>query len=718
MRDVRVIRKRERLAKKDMTAQHNPSAPVRLLIAENSENAAQEFDSLLRDAGIPTRSEIIDLPMAVDAMHEADLLLANSSLPELEQIIPRLSSRSPNVPIVLVNYEGATITTTRGMQLGAADVVPKSEPEHLVLVVKRELENVLQYHSLSQTRRALEETEQRCQLLLRSSKAAIAYVHDGMHIYANEGYLNLFGFEDVEDLIGLPHMDLLDADSAVALKVAMKQFQRDGEEKEIAFVGQSTSEDAIEGTMTLAAAEYEGEHCMQVTVRTGTASDAQMAAPGVAVPTDDASTANGGGAADARLPAFFDAVAGKSKSPSAPAFSAMFVAEVDHYAELQRSHGLAGALQVCRDVEQCLGELIPADVLVRLADHQFAFVVSADNEDEAHAETDQLRGTVEGLLLEVRERTVRPTVTLAGVEIAPEEDQDVRDGLEGWLNEAYDVLRASMDESEGNRIELKTASGSDEPESESARLLRLINEAIDDQRFVLLFQPMISLHGDSDEHYEVLLRMLDDEGNQMLPGDFLRTAIDNNLAGRIDRWVILQAIKSLSAHRAKGNLTRLTVNLTSNSVTDPEFLEWLGVAFKAVRLPTDAVVLQITEHDANTYVRQTREFVEQLKQMHCVASLSRFGRLANAFELLDHIAAEYVKIDGSLIEKISTNSEAREALTEMIQGLQGAGKLTVVPMVESANTLSTLWQAGANYVAGHYLQEPSTAMDYDFSADD
>lgn len=257
-----------------MTAQHNPSAPVRLLIAENSENAAQEFDSLLRDAGIPTRSEIIDLPMAVDAMHEADLLLANSSLPELEQIIPRLSDQAPNVPIVLVNYDDATITTTRGMQLGAADVVPKSEPEHLVLVVKRELEHVLQYQSLSQTRRALQETEQRCQLLLRSSKAAIAYVHDGMHIYANEGYLKLFGFEDVEDLIGLPHMDLLDADSAVALKVAMKQFQRDGEEKEIEFVGQNTAEETIAGTMTLAAAEYEGEHCMQVTVRTGRATDA------------------------------------------------------------------------------------------------------------------------------------------------------------------------------------------------------------------------------------------------------------------------------------------------------------------------------------------------------------------------------------------------------------------------------------------------------------
>jgi EAL domain-containing protein (putative c-di-GMP-specific phosphodiesterase class I)/PAS domain-containing protein/GGDEF domain-containing protein len=703
-----------------MTAQHNPSAPVRLLIAENSENAAQEFDSLLRDAGIPTRSEIIDLPMAVDAMHEADILLANSSLPELEQFIPRLSSQAPNVPIVLVNYENATITTTRGLQLGAADVVPKSEPEHLVLVVKRELEHVLQYHSLSRTRRALEETEQRCQLLLRSSKAAIAYVHDGMHIYANEGYLNLFGFEDVEDLIGLPHMDLLDADSAVALKVAMKQFQRDGEEKEIEFVGQSTSEEAIEGTMTLAAAEYEGEHCMQVTVRTGKTSDSQGTVPGAGAVAGDASTANGDGSvpADVRLHAFFDAIAGNARSRPEDSFTAVFVAEIDDYAETQRSHGLAGALEVCREVEHCLGELIGTDVLHHLADHQFAFAVTADNEDEARAEADQLRGTVEGLLLEIREKTVRPTVTLAGVEITPEEDQDLRNCLESCLNQAYDVLRTFMDQNDGNSVELKTSGRGDEPESESARLLRLINEAIDDQRFVLLFQPMISLHGDSDEHYEVLLRMLDDEGNQMLPGDFLRTAIENNLAGRIDRWVILQAIKSLSAHRAKGNLTRLTINLTSNSVNDPEFLEWLGVAFKAVRLPTDAVVLQITEQDANTYVRQTREFVEKLKQMHCVASLSRFGRLANAFELLDHIPAEYVKVDGSLIEKVSSSSEAREKLTEMIHGLQGAGKLTVVPMVESANVLSTLWQAGANYVAGHYLQEPSTNMDYDFSADD
>ena len=151
---------------------------------------------------------------------------------------------------------------------------------------------------------------------------------------------------------------------------------------------------------------------------------------------------------------------------------------------------------------------------------------------------------------------------------------------------------------------------------------------------------------------------------------------------------------------------------------DPEFLEWLGVAIKAARLPSDAVIFQVTEQDAASYVRQTREFLEGLQKMHCRASLSRFGLSEDPFELLKHIPADFVKLDGQKIDNISDNAGLRESVTEMIRELQGAGKLTIVPMVESATVLSALWQAGANYIQGHYLQEPSTEMDYDFSTDD
>ncbi|HEY5646092.1 MAG TPA: hypothetical protein VIS76_09135, partial [Pseudomonadales bacterium] len=173
---------------KDLSAQRTQHGPVRLLIAERSENAAHQFDSLLRDAGIATRLEIIDLPMAVDRLAHADLLLCNAALPELEQYLPRLAGIAPRVPIIVINNDEPGLTPCEGMELGAADVVCGSESRHLVLAVKREIENVCQNLQLKQAKKALAEAERRCELLLSSSRASIAYVHEGMHIYANEHY--------------------------------------------------------------------------------------------------------------------------------------------------------------------------------------------------------------------------------------------------------------------------------------------------------------------------------------------------------------------------------------------------------------------------------------------------------------------------------------------------------------------------------------------------
>lgn len=174
----------------------------------------------------------------------------------------------------------------------------------------------------------------------------------------------------------------------------------------------------------------------------------------------------------------------------------------------------------------------------------------------------------------------------------------------------------------------------------------------------------------------------------------------------------------LSGHRAKGHDTRITINLTSNSVADEEFAQWLSVAIKAARLPSDAVIFQITEEDALEYVEHTREFVETLRGMHVRSSLSRFGLQNNTEDLLERIPVDFVKLDGSHVQGMQNNPDAGGAVTEMIKNLQALGKLTIVPMVENAQILSTLWQAGANYIQGHYLQEPSEQMAYDFSTAD
>ena len=846
----------------DMSAQLAQHAPVRLLIAERTENAAYEFDSLLRDAGIATRLEVIDLPMALEKLPHADMLLCNASLPQLHQLLPRLASIAPQVPVILVNNGEVTLSQSEGMELGAADVVSDAEGRHLVLVVKRELENVCQNLQLKQMKKALDEAEQRCQLLLQSSRAAIAYVHEGMHIYANEGYLQLFGFKDADDLLGLSLIDLLNDDSGSALKDQLKQFRRDEKESNFDFVGHSSDGTTINGNMALAVAEYEGEHCLQVTVRVDDANESDPASNSAskpasnseaadlnavpvlledaivaereAVPATAATLENGnapvnGSAAEQSLDSQaieFELeledtggdVESASDNPAAPTpasaraadqtesddqaetearsaepemieftpdepiaeveavsaensqaensqaenkvaatpavvkadaatvdvknngtampladflaasenivkthdgeFVSVFAAQIDGYEDLQRAFGLSGVNDACRRVEARLLENVDAPFM-RISPHQWAMLVYSKTREDALECVDGYRAAVEAMMFEVREKTVRPSCTFGGAILNTHGTDSIGAAIEATLDKAFGTLRTTLDSSEGNSVELPAFENADQEfDDEANRVLALISEAIENQSFTLLFQPIISLRGDSDEHYEVFLRMNDRNGHQMAPGEFLRTAIDNGVAGKIDRWVILQSIKMLSSHRANGHNTRLTINLTSNSVADPEFIQWLGVAIKAARLPSDAVIFQITERDASSYIRQTREFVEGLKNLHCRSSLSRFGLEAEPFEVLNHIPVDFVKLDGTLIEALDKDVEKKEEVAGLVRELQNAGKLTIVPMVESASLLSTLWQAGVNYIQGHYLQEPSANMDYDFSTDD
>ena len=232
-----------------------------------------------------------------------------------------------------------------------------------------------------------------------------------------------------------------------------------------------------------------------------------------------------------------------------------------------------------------------------------------------------------------------------------------------------------------------------------------------------MFQPIISLRGDSHEHYEVLLRLLDPQGVEVPLGDFLDAAKEAGLATKIDRWVLLNSIKLLAEHRSKGHSTRLFVHLSSASLQDPSLLNWLGVALKASRLPPDSLVFQIDEQDAVAYLKQAKALTQGMGGLGCRIALSQFGCVLNPFNTLKHLNADFVKIDGSYTQDLS-RQENQEALKQLLADLHEQAKQTIVPFVDSATALATLWQAGVGYIQGQYLQGPSQSMDYNFSSDD
>ena len=679
---------------------------TRVIIAEQSENTAFELDSALRDAGIATKLEVSDdLTQIAEllASGNTDIALVNNRLAGLDTWLPKMREQYPHTPMILLTDDDPAEAVVSALNMGATDAVPSSAPERLALVVKRELEHVSERRNFSQLRRALKEAEQRCQLLLQGSTNAIAYVHEGMHIHANNTYLEMFGFSDVADIEGSSLVDVLSQDNTDELKTCLKAL-RNGESQEasldVELVVQNTTRQAC---MSLTHAQYEGEDCLQVTVTYAQADESPDNHTNQ-IPTTPA-------AEQLELPGFLKAA--DSFFTTGNGYSFLLVAEIDQIAQLQNAYGLAGTETICRRVWHKLWEELEDYPLVRLSNNQFAFAVVAENHAALTELAKQTAASINDFIFELQDKTVRPTMTISGALV------DSR-GTVACLDEAFANLREIVEQNSANTVDIPNALAASAANvvDDAKIIMRQITEAIEKKKFVLLFQPIISLRGDSDEHYEVFLRMVDDEGQQLEPARFLQTAVDHDVAGKIDRWVILQSIKMLSAHRAKGHNTRLTINLTSNSIRDSEFNQWLSVAIKAARLPSDAVIFQIAEADANMYLRQTREFIEGLRNMHCRASLSHFGNLDDPFETLRHVSVDMVKLEGSTVIKMDEDDGLRSRIIEQIKQLQNHGKLTIVPMVESANTLSTLWQAGANYIQGHYLQEPSTEMNYDFETEE
>ena len=683
-------------------AEMSSPAPVRLLIADGSENRAHEVDSALRNMGISTRMAIAEDPQAArDAFQEGsvDLLLLHHSLPDLNGTLKSLRQICSDLPIVVANQSDDSAQAIELMDMGATHVIEDSKTQLLGKIIDREAEHMLARVKLSALETELKEVQQRCDQLMSISAVPIAYVHEGMHIFANNEYAALFGFEDGDDLMGVPLMDLFASESSEVAKNQLNAMRNTDTVASFECKAQTSSGDQFDADFSLSSTHYDGELSTQVMVKASDAGPSATKAPLQHTPEQGGST----------IEQFLHHL-GRACEQNSDRQHVLLIAQVDQFDEHQSSLGIRSANQLALAVGAELESAVGLERYSRIDNHRFAMYLSGATASENQSTVDSLRIRIEQMGCKINDKTVESTVSIVAVttEHTPSIESAMDEGFLALINH----------EGQNEVLWQEPPVDLDDPQSVQNQVLRQVNLAIERHSFALLFQPIISLRGDEDEHYEVFLRMINDNGDQVAPGGFLRTAIEAGVAGKIDRWVVLQSIKMLSGHRAKGHDTRVTINLTSNSVVDEEFSQWLSVAIKAARLPSDAVIFQITEQDASEHIEKTREFVETLKGMHVRSSLSRFGLLEENESLLSEIPVDFVKLDGSHVQGMAGNEERTEAVTEIIKELQANGKLTIVPMVENAQILSTLWQAGANYIQGHYLQEPSTKMAYDFSTGD
>lgn len=689
------------------------SDTVHLLIADPSQNDAEKVVSLLRNSGKATRVQLVNNEDDIQESLKSgtwELFVVREGHPQVkaEDVLAELKKLEKDIPCIVLNDELDDDIIVKYMRLGAKDVIPFKHTKHLVLAINRELDGLESRRTKRSMLRTLKDAEKRCELLLDSSKDAIAYVNDGMHVYANSSYMDFYGYDDFDDLMCIPVLDTLSSASQAGFKEATREFtQNNMDSRQISSIACLSDDTEVKVTMTLSSATYDGEECMQLVIRPEENS-AELEEKLRDISSKDLLT----GLYNRNY--LVDQIEKSAKlAESGTVTSAVFYIALDNFRQIRSNVGIAGADMVISDIAHTIEKICnDQQVLGRISDDTYGILFNQCDEQTALDHAEKIRKAVEDHLSDVSGRTIQVTCSI-GIAMINETAPSAQDLL-GRAHTASDQVRKQEDFENGNGVLVYKPKAAEHVDEDTSSVSSL-QKALDDNRFKLLFQPIISLRGQSDEHYEAFLRMMDSEGKEVSPYDFLPPAGPSEMASKIDRWVILQTIKNLGAHRSRGHSTRLFLNLTAETIQDATFMPWLSVALKAARLPGDSLIFQINESDAITYLKQAKDFAKGLKELHCKLSISRFGCAINPFNTLKHIDPAYIKLDGSFTEEIQKDDETKEHVKDMIKSLQEAGKLTIVPLVENAAVLSTLWQAGVNYIQGYYLQAPSTEMNYDFS---
>ncbi|MBD8880421.1 EAL domain-containing protein [Rhodanobacter sp. 7MK24] len=670
---------------------------IKILFIEHSVEDAEQIISLLRNTGIavrPARATAADQVQAALTELEPDLVMfdpGNGAI-TLVEVIRMLDVQGIDYSVLglvgtLDNQQVATL-----FEQGVHGIVTRGMPGQLLAVVRREFDALQNRRMLRLLEGTQRELERRCDALLDSSRDAITYVHEGVHVRANQAYLEAFGHESFDDLLGMPILDMIDASSVDEFKNLLRGHTR--QEKlanQVSLRARRADGSPFDATVEFAPATFEGEPCLQIVFRRQTIDPAMLEQ----LQRDPVTGLyNRAHMLECIDHAVTDAAKGKKGQ-------ALLLIEPDNWATMVGGIGLAKADELLASFSDRVRILLGTnDTAGMLAEHTLGVILDSRSDEAIREWIAKLQQSIAGAIFDAGSRSITATASIGGSLLG-----EKNANTELLLNQASQALRTAQSLG-SNQADLHDPSAREKADEERERYwLDLLQKALDGKGLMLYHQHTISLQDAEGDYSEILLRMDGPQG-EVLPGFFMPIADKHGLTGAIDRWVLDQAITALQRREGMGQQTTFFVKITAASLQDPTLLVWLGERLAQAGLKRGRLVLEMTESKVMTLLRPAQEFLAGWKKLGGRFALEQFGSGLNSFQLLSHIDVDYLKIDRSYMADLPKSPDNQKKVAEICQQARELKKQTIAEWVEDATSTSLLFAAGVDFVQGNFLQVP------------
>ena len=689
--------------------QNGKETTLRLLIIDDSAENAEAIASALRNSGIAIRPFRPQTPaelVQVLSGQAIDLVLSAPSQVSPQALLgQQIAASGKDIPVIALAEHIDEQMLVESSANGIRAIALRQRPEHLLAVVRNEWTDLQARRGLRRIEAQMRETERRCDALIASSRDPIAYIHEGMHIRANEAYLEMFGYDAFEDVEGISLLDMVAPQHVEDFKQLLKSLSKgEAPPPQYELHARNQDGDTFPATMEFTSASYEGEACIQVVFRRREEFDPELAREVEELRQRDQVTGL------LNRPTFMvhleNAVAQVSRSEGQYGF---LLIEPDHYARLLPNIGLDSADALIAALGQHLAASLDETWIARFGEHSFALLTQGDYLHTMGA-AEMVREAFASHVFNVGEHSATVTVSIGGVQVG-----EKIASVGQVLARASDCMRASV-ELGGNTVKVFDPGATDRLEEERVqRWVALMREALDGEGFQLGFRPVINLMGEPVQLYDTTLQLLSND-ELVGPATFLPIAEDHGLLAPINRWLVGHAIKALGERQRTGHRTHLMVRITPESFTDPQLLQVIRDDLQAEGVAGEQLWLQVSEARVFTQLRNAQQFLTDIAALGCKVGLEQFGAGLDSFQLLSHFKPAFLKLDGSFTADPAQAREQLPKTQEITTRAQAENIRTLAEHVSDAATMSLLFSAGVDYVQGEVVGPTGPRMDFEFSA--
>ncbi len=671
---------------------------VPLIVMARLQDHVEAINSTLRNAGHPVHCTWLpdarDLGDALIQINPEMLIVFVDEIGvDLASIMMVKTQSAPEMPLLVMRESADEASIAEALALGANDVVTLAHRSRLQAVATRELRAYRLEHALSSTLSSAREYREQLQNFLDGSADAITHVQEGIVVDANRAWLELFGYPGEDELTGMPLMDLFEQETHVALKGALVACLQ-GKWTDHALKVQALLSDGsnLPLELLLTKADHEGEPAVRICIPARQRKDRKLESQLADAVKNDAST---GFLQQRHLIAALRERCGQAMKGGVRVFALI---KPDRFAEIQSAIGVLASEDFIAQIADLLrSQLTATDLCGRFGGNGFLLLFERGAARDVEAWAENFAKRVNQHLFTSGEKSLSATITI---------------GLRPLSASAPDIAAAVADVvdavAQGRKLGGNQTFTVTKPDTEmrvqayDKVWVKHIKSALMENRFRLVQQPIASLLGEDKGMFDVLVRMLDEHGAEVLPAEFIAAAERNDLMKNIDRWVI-GASMSFSANR---KLECIFLRISKDTVLDPTLIPWLETQLRAIRVDPQRLCFQVSEDLATQYVRQTKDLAQALGKRGFRFALEHFGIGRDPLKLLAEIDMHFIKIDGSLMQGLSSNQLQQQRVKGFVEAAKRKHVETIAERVEDANTMAVLWQLGIEFIQGYFVNAP------------